>query len=262
MSTNPLKRGVRGALNKLGYDLRRTHPLVYKVGMDPFYDMRRFVQDPRLVVFDVGANIGQSVDRFRSAFPECTIHSFEPSPSTFATLKEQTGTFSDLHLWNCGIGSRSEPMTFIENSQSDMSSFLAPSELSWGTVTKETVVAVRTIDEFCDQEAISRIDILKSDTQGFELEVFRGAEASMRAGRIGLVYFEIIVSDMYKDLPSFSDTFAFLTDCGFHLVSTYDWYYQRDLASWTDALFVHESVLKSRPVVSSRPTRGQSRSGT
>jgi hypothetical protein len=134
-------------------------------------------------------------------------------------------------------------MTLLENSNSDMSSFLPLSEMGWGTITNETPVLVRTIDQFCDEEGIDKIDVLKSDTQGFDLEVFKGAEESIRKKKIGLIYFEIIFADQYKKLPSFSESFDFLTARGFKLVSFYKIYYQRKLAGWTDALFVHESYL-------------------
>ena len=136
-------------------------------------------------------------------------------------------------------------MTFLENSVSSMSSFSPPSEFAWGEVTKETLVEVKTIDQFCEDERIDRIDVLKSDTQGFELEVFKGAERTIRAGRIGLVYFETIFSDMYKELPSFAETYEYLTTRDFLLVSFYQICYQKRLASWSDALFVHRSLSQA-----------------
>jgi len=136
-------------------------------------------------------------------------------------------------------------MTFFENSLSTMSSFLPLSEFGWGTLTKKTLVNVRTIDDFCKDEKIEKIDILKSDTQGFDLEVFKGAEKTIRANKIGLIYFEIIFSDMYKKLPSFAQLYDFLTSRDFLLVSFYEFHYQRQLASWTDALFVHKSYREA-----------------
>jgi hypothetical protein len=75
------------------------------------------------------------------------------------------------------------------------------------------------------------------------LEVFKGAERTIRENRIGLIYFEIIFCDMYKNLPSFSEVYDFLTGRDFLLVSFYQFHYQEQLASWTDALFVHKSYL-------------------
>ena len=45
---------------------------------------------------------------------------------------------------------------------------------------------------------------------------------------------------MYKDLPSFAQVYDFLIRRDFLLVSFYQFFYQKQLASWTDALFVHK----------------------
>jgi FkbM family methyltransferase len=238
-----MNRKIRRIIRKFGYDIVPLDPK--EVGKDPLNDMAKLLHNDHPLVFDVGANIGQSIQRFRSRFPRCIIHSFEPSPTTFATLSEQTAKRGDIHLWNCALGSVSGQMTFLENSHSDMSSFLTPSEFGWGEVTKETLVEVKTLDQFCHDENIEQIDILKSDTQGFDFEVFKGAESTIRAKKIGLIYFEIIFSDMYKDLPSFGQVYDFLTSRDFLLVSFYEFHYQKQLASWTDALFVQKSYNRA-----------------
>jgi hypothetical protein len=85
------------------------------------------------------------------------------------------------------------------------------------------------------------VDILKSDTQGYDLEVFKGAEQAMHRQQIGLVYFEFIFSDMYKKLPAFDEVFRHLIDRDFALVSIYEFHHQNRLAGWCDALFVNKT---------------------
>ena len=60
----------------------------------------------------------------------------------------------------------------------------------------------------------------------------------MRKAAIHMVFTEVIFSEMYKGLPRFDETYAFFADLGYTLVSFYDFYYQHDRASWTDALFI------------------------
>jgi len=107
------------------------------------------------------------------------------------------------------------------------------------------LVEVKTIDQFCQDENIERIDLLKSDTQGFDLEVFKGADRTIRENKIGLIYLEIIFSDMYKNIPSLSHIYDFLISRDFHLVSFYEIHYQKQLAGWTDALFVQKSYRQA-----------------
>ncbi len=231
-----MKEAIRSLLTRLGYDVRNTASL----GISPFADMRRFVpavKDP--LVLDVGANVGQSVGRFRKVFPTATIHSFEPSQETFRQLSQNVGNDKRVFAWNYAVGASPGKKTFLENTNSDMSSFLSPSSTSWGEVKRESVVEVTTIDHFLEANRIAHVDILKSDTQGYELEVFKGGEQAMRENRIGLLYFEFIFSDMYKHLPAFDQVFRHLIDRNFSLVAIYDFHYQNRLASFADVLFVN-----------------------
>jgi hypothetical protein len=127
-----------------------------------------------------------------------------------------------------------------------MSSFLTPSVDSWTKVIRSTEVEVVTLDAFAAREGLGFIHALKSDTQGFDFEVFQGARGLMESGRIGVVYFEITFSQMYENLPPFDALYRYLVDHDFALVSFYKSYYQRDRLGWTDALFIHRGYQQSR----------------
>jgi len=215
------------------------------MGDDPLADMNLFIKNKEPVVFDIGANVGHATKEFRAIFPKSFIHAFEPSPDTFKLLLKNTNDLKNVLVWNCGIGSVSEKKIFYENSNSEMSSFRQLSQYGWGDIRAETIVPIRTIDQFCKDERIEQIDILKTDTQGFELEVLRGAENMLLDGKVTLVYCEIIFSDMYKDTPSYLEIFKYLESRDFYFVSFYNFYYQRKVASYSDALFVHKTFLRT-----------------
>ncbi len=145
------------------------------------------------------------------------------------------------------MGSAVGKMTFLENSHPDMSSFLPLGPFGWGEVTHETSVEVNTVDRFCYEQGIEEIDVLKSDTQGFELEVFKGAEETIRAKKIRLIYCEMNFVEMYKNMPSFTRIYDFLTDHDFLLVSFYKLQRLGNLASHTDMLFVHKDYSDGIP---------------
>jgi FkbM family methyltransferase len=56
-----------------------------------------------------------------------------------------------------------------------MSSFLPLGPDGWGQIVDEREVSIDTIDNYCMRNRISSIDLLKSDTQGFNLEVIKEA---------------------------------------------------------------------------------------
>jgi len=209
------------------------------VGGNPFMDMSRLLGHAHPLILDVGANTGQSVERFRSTFPKAVIHSFEPSPSVFQTLTHNTAGLSNVHLWNCALGASTTSLDLLENSMSEWTSFLPPGGSAWGQVVRKTVVPVRTLDDFCLEHSIERVDILKSDTQGYDMEVLKGARGMFARNAVVCIYCELIFSELYAGMPSFGDVCNFLDQSGFVLVSLYDIAYENGLAAWTDGLFVN-----------------------
>lgn len=242
---NIIKKAIRRVLRRTGLDIVRLRK--DQLGVNPFTDMQHFLKAQNSpVIFDVGANVGQSVDAFRDSLPGSCIHSFEPSPSTYEQLKTHCENTPGVKTWNFGVGSSDTTLKFTENEDSVMSSFLLPSTFSWGKVIKSTDVRVVTLDSFARDQNIEFIHVLKSDTQGYDFEVFKGASQLMAENRIGLIYFEFIFSEMYKDLPSFDEVFRYLSDRNFALVAFYEQNFQKELVSWTDALFVNRDFNRKR----------------
>jgi FkbM family methyltransferase len=238
-----LKDFVKAAFGAVGIDISRRGHRVF--GADAFQDMALHVRSPNPLVVDIGANTGQSIAKIRRHLPGSTIHSFEPSPSVFRELTANTQGIGRLHLWNCAIAAENGELILNENANSDMSSVLPLGPNGWGTVVNQTVVKCRTLDEFVDTEQIDHVDILKIDTQGYELEVFKGAESTMQANKIGMVFFEVNFAALYLNLPSLPELFEFLTSRGYRLVSVYDIHHDRGLAGWADALFISQSYFDS-----------------
>ena len=229
-----IRKAVKQLLRRAGIDTR----FIPELGYDAYADMRKLVATDRPLVFDVGANRGQTIEHFRNAFARPIIHAFEPGLDTFAELQRGHAVLPDLHLNNVALGSRAESRTFLHNELDNMSSFLEPSVDAWGEIKDRYPVEVITVDDYCAARGIERIDILKSDTQGFDLDVIKGAQRMIDKRAIHLIFMEITFSDMYKGLPRFDEIYAFLADRGFSLVSFYDFYYQHGRAGWTDALFI------------------------
>lgn len=231
-------------MHTVGLELTRYQPHQRRAtsGMNAMDDIGALLHNvPRQIVFDVGANTGQSVANFRRLLPDSTLHSFEPGRVAFRELDAATRGLRNVHLVNAAVGSTSGRLTLIENEYSDMSSFLRPSSASWGAIVAETEVEVTTLDSYCADQGIQRIDLLKIDTQGYELEVLRGATGMLDAGRVGLVFLEVTFCDMYEDLPPFDVLYRFLLDKGFRLVAFYNFHkHWTRVAGWCDALFAHE----------------------
>lgn len=52
-------------------------------------------------------------------------------------------------------------------------------------------VAVGTVDTFAREFGVEEISLLKTDTEGFDAEVLRGAKSMISSGRIFLILIEV-----------------------------------------------------------------------
>lgn len=213
-------------------------------GKDPLLDIKRRLDQKAPIIFDVGANTGQSVRKFKRFFPEGKIYSFEPSTKAYNELEKVSHQYKNVWPHQIALGSQEAQMKMFENACSDMNSFLEMGKHGSGSIIGESIVQVTTIDQFCAQNNIPKIHVLKIDAQGYDFEVIKGAKAMMLANKIELLYFEIIFSEMYQGVPRFSEVYDFLLDHGFLMVSLYDFHYQQNLAGWTDGLFIHQSAIQ------------------
>lgn len=153
------------------------------------------------VIFDVGANTGvyssALIDVFGST---ATIWAFEPSPSTFVILDSNLGGVGNVRLRNLGLSDREGRATLHSpgvgsklGSVYDTSDRLTRVGLA---MTLEEEVTLTTVDSFCAQEGIDRIDFVKLDVEGHELRVLEGAQRSLGAGRIDAIQFEFSAANL------------------------------------------------------------------
>jgi FkbM family methyltransferase len=228
-----LRRLTHYALRRMGYELRSR-----QLGTDPYFDIGQLLRNAG-VAFDIGANTGQTINALLATKKFSQIHAFEPSPITFAELSTHHGQTDNVRLNCCAVGSRSERRDLNENIGSDMSSFLPLGPDGWGHIEKRTTVPVITVDDYCAENNVQSIDLLKTDTQGFDLEVLRGADTTLRSNRVRLVLLEISFFHIYSGAPSFEEIRSFLSERHFHLFSIYEMHIRDNRAGWTDAMFIN-----------------------
>ena len=120
--------GLKNFIESRGFLVRRRD----RIGGYRFIDMARLARYFPLI-FDVGANIGQSIEKFRSLFADPLIHSFEPGLESFSILRSKyRGTPAIAALNNFGLGSRDETRELIEKQHiEDELFFGARSRLLW-----------------------------------------------------------------------------------------------------------------------------------
>jgi len=69
-------------------------------------------------VVDAGANVGVFSIFAAIRHPDSTIYAFEPTPSTFEALKENTKYYPNIKVFNCGLGEKNEMSTIVTTAHS------------------------------------------------------------------------------------------------------------------------------------------------
>ncbi len=236
------KSTIKRALSSLGWSVRRV-PSGVVVGHDLPRDLA-IVMGPRPdpACIDVGANVGDFVELLKTTLREPRIHAFEPAPEPFARLKERYGRDPRVWLNNAGLGAGDGQLNFNIYDNQTLNSALPISEAGTGTLggpklLRTTQVPVLALDGYADSRGIERIDLLKIDTQGFELQVLRGSEHLLAARRVSVVLLELNFVPLYEGQVAGHEVMAFLSERGFGLVDFYEKCRLNPFVGWCTALF-------------------------
>lgn len=143
------------------------------------------------MVFDVGANVGQSAKRFLDDFRESNIYCFEPVSETFRRLQDYLNGNDRVHCFQLALGSSSGKEKMVLQGNSTMSFLLGRSkELPSNEDVTTEYVDIVTLDEFCSARTIVKINYLKIDAEGEDLEVLKGADNMLGEQQIDFVQVE------------------------------------------------------------------------
>ncbi len=132
------------------------------------------------VVFDIGANVGEFTAEILASFPKTRIHVFEPDPRAFDELKQRQNSIQNqMVAINSAVGDISGRVTIHLNEDPKLNS-IRPSAYQTETTISCAEVAIQRLDEYILRKNLDRIDLIKIDVEGFELQVL---EASATGGR-------------------------------------------------------------------------------
>jgi FkbM family methyltransferase len=203
-----------------------------------------FPADAPICVADIGACEGLSSMVYARIFPNAQFHLFEPRSDNVALIRENIGEVapnaSNFEVHHVALGAEASTRPFWEsygtvlgirdwNVGNKSSSLLRPqehlTEHAWCKF-RQSVAEVRTLDSFGIPFEFIHIDV-----QGAEMEVFRGAEETLKSVKV--VYTEVANIHLYENQPLANDISLFLSGKGFRLVGS-----TADNLKWGDHLYV------------------------
>ena len=146
------------------------------------------------IVFDVGANLGIYSLAAASVNKTASIYAFEPTSEIVVALKDTLlknqiqnvnvvaaavmNAPGLVDLNSCSGGKANDGMNYVTRGDkiASMSTSRIPSV---------------SLDEFCQEQGISVIDLIKIDVQGMEYEVLEGASGMLESGAIRTIFIEL-----------------------------------------------------------------------
>jgi FkbM family methyltransferase len=217
-------------------------------GISLHVDLKRLFGDtPPTVIFDVGANIGQTSAVLSSSFASARIWAFEPVSATFDCLVENTRGNPRVARENIALGDRDGTSLMSLGAESGWSRVIDQNEPAVrGAEARTEQVTMLRLDTYCARHNIDRIGILKTDCEGFDLQVLVGAKRMLESGSVDAIYSEV----NFRRDGGHGDFFAiesYLTGFGYSFYALYDysgWEYDVAKEGFTNALFVSRALTR------------------
>ena len=126
----------------------------------------------RIVVFDIGANVGEFSIAMAGRFPTSLIYAFEPDPIAYECLKFNVNAMKlnkNIKIVDQALSNKSGLSLFYISTSNADSSLIEPASYS-------KILNLNCIrgDQFMQQENLRKISLLKMDAEGFEPEILEG----------------------------------------------------------------------------------------
>jgi FkbM family methyltransferase len=220
----------------------------------------------RLVVFDVGANVGDwpvaMLDLCQDrSLADCRLYAFEPVSSTFSTYSSRIAE----HRLGRAVTSERTAMSSREgNAKIRVVGDNAGRNSLHVVPTDQThqveEVTLTTIDSYCARRGIAAIHLLKIGTEGHDMEVLRGAIGMISSGTVSVIQFEY--SDMRVAARNFlKDVFDLVEGLPYyvgrpqpdHVIVYCEWHPELERFFAGNYLLIHETAIPWFSVRRARP---------
>jgi FkbM family methyltransferase len=248
-----LKKLIKEILNSLGVVVMKRASRVYLPEDESYRVALEQCGSRAPVIIDGGAHRGATVDAFRAIAPYAQFHCFEPDTTLVADLDARFAGNSNVHVIAAALGEQPGTAVFNINASRPTNSLLPAakglqSDLQDLCMTVEQVtVPVISIDAYCAQEDLSRVDIVKLDLQGYDYHALLGAKNILPGARVVLV--EVLFAEIYQGCHLFPDILRLMGDYGFTLFTLSGIHYgSHDELLWADAIFVRDPQRRGAAV--------------
>lgn len=177
----------------------------------------KIIKSDKPIFFDVGASLGVYSALLKQGFPGSEVFAFEPNPKAYEKIPAERKDMG-IKFFNLGMGSKSgDGLIYDYKNQSGTEHASVHkqvfAEIHRGAEVEEIKFVSDTVDNFCQKNKIEKIDFLKIDTEGSELEVLNGAKTMLDKSGISVIQFEfnemnmvsrVFLKDFYNVLKNYN----------------------------------------------------------
>jgi FkbM family methyltransferase len=179
------------------------------------------------LALDVGANFGQFAQDLRLCYTGELI-SFEPVSAAFHRLAMIASHDPRWKVCQMALGSQNSTQNINVYPGTELSSFFKTNaycarKFAAGAETaQQEAVSVRRLDDVLDEVAPDcngKSIFLKMDTQGYDLEVFKGLGNKLKY--VVAIQSEVSLISLYEGMPHWTDSMSFYERAGFGVVGLF-----------------------------------------
>ena len=165
----------------------------YKVSGEE-YAMKKCIKSKNnMIIFDIGANIGSYSKKILEINSDAIIYAFEPHPQNYQKLITNINC-KQFKAYNYAVGSKTGETLLYDykdvNGSTHASIYKDVIEKIHNKASDNCKVETVRLDEFCLKNQVAKIDFLKIDTEGNELDVLLGIRDYIKLGKIAYIHFE------------------------------------------------------------------------
>lgn len=194
-------------------------------------------------IFDVGANVGQTAIEFSKIFSNTAIHSFEPVQSTYNQLKKSAKKYKNIITNKVALGNENTTFNIILNKDSEINSL---NEQDHTEAHNTELIDVITGINYCTKNDIAFIDLLKIDTEGFELNVLKGFGDTFLTHNVKFIYCEVGFDPRSYNKTHFSSIEDYLRSMGYITSGFYEqnrWGKSKLMLGFSNVLFTNTNIV-------------------
>lgn len=202
------------------------------------------------IYIDVGSHKGSYVDLIMNNFNLKKILMFEPQTNIFKFIKKKYFKDKYIKIYNCALSDKEKKQTLYINKH-DLTTSLTQinkknnylnlkATLFGGTINDmildEKNIKTFRLDKMIKTNNIAKIDLLKIDTEGHELQVLKGTGSFLKS-KVNFILIEFHNSNIFQNYDK-NKIHKYLTNNNFKLKNTFKF----PFTTWEDRIYQNKMI--------------------